>query len=145
MDKSSIESTSESEADLEYEPGSQRYRLGWIVASMLIYTWLVASMAYDWFRDPAGTRGMPATAGQQAAKPGSPLFELDINTATAGQLQALPDVGPRIAERIVMEREANGFFRSVDELQRVHGMGPKTLDKLRPMLTVGGPMSETSP
>lgn len=145
MDKSSIESASESEADPEYQPGSQRYRLGWIVASMLIYTWLVASLAYDWFREPAGTRVLPSTAGQPAVSRGSTLFELDINTATAGQLQALPDVGPRIAERIVMEREANGLFRSVDELQRVHGMGPKTLDKLRPMLTVGTAMSETTP
>ncbi|MCR9291804.1 MAG: ComEA family DNA-binding protein [bacterium] len=145
MDKSSIESASESETDPEYQHGSQRYRLGWIVASMLIYTWLVASLAYDWFREPAGTRVLPSTAGQPAVSRGSTLFELDINTATAGQLQALPDVGPRIAERIVMEREANGLFRSVDELQRVHGMGPKTLDKLRPMLTVGTAMSETTP
>jgi competence protein ComEA len=56
---------------------------------------------------------------------------IDINHATAQQLDELPGIGPAKAAAIVADRELNGPFRSVDDLDRVKGIGPKMLEKLR--------------
>ncbi len=61
---------------------------------------------------------------------------LDVNTADANVLQSLPGIGEKRAKDIVAEREARGAFRSVDDLTRVSGIGPKTVDSLRPFLVV---------
>ncbi len=53
-----------------------------------------------------------------------PDMRLDINAATAPQLNLVPGIGPRLAERIVDDRAQHGPFRSVDDLQRVPGIGP---------------------
>jgi competence protein ComEA len=60
---------------------------------------------------------------------------VDINSAGVTELQTLPGIGPKIAQRIVAER-SRGRFRTVDDLRRVAGIGPKTLDKLRPFIRV---------
>jgi competence protein ComEA len=62
---------------------------------------------------------------------------IDVNRASREELQRLPGIGPKLAERIVEER-ARRPFRSVDDLDRVPGIGPKTLEKLRPFVRVGG-------
>jgi len=59
-----------------------------------------------------------------------------INQATAAQLTSLPGIGPAIAERIVADRRERGPFRSVNDLGRVKGIGPKKLSKLRPYVRV---------
>jgi len=61
---------------------------------------------------------------------------VDLNLADAALLEALPDLGPTKAAAIVDHRDANGPFSSVDDLVNVEGIGPKTLDKLRPVLFV---------
>jgi competence protein ComEA len=61
---------------------------------------------------------------------------VDLNRATAEELQRLPGIGPTLAARIVETRKTTPF-KSVDDLRRVPGIGPKTLDKLRPHVTVG--------
>ena len=61
---------------------------------------------------------------------------VNINTATAEQLQSLPRIGPAMAQRIIAWREAHGGFRSVDELDAVPGIGPTLLETLRPLVTV---------
>ncbi|WP_202113096.1 ComEA family DNA-binding protein [Paenibacillus sp. MMS18-CY102] len=61
---------------------------------------------------------------------------IDINHATAEQLDALPGIGPAKAEAIVADRERNGAFRSLDELDRVKGIGQKLLEKLREHVVV---------
>lgn len=64
---------------------------------------------------------------------------LDINSATAEQLdQALVGVGKVKAEAIVKDREKNGPFKSIDDLLRVKGIGPATLEKNRAKITAGG-------
>jgi competence ComEA-like helix-hairpin-helix protein len=63
-------------------------------------------------------------------------FPIHLNTATAVHLDALPGVGPAIADRILAERRRVGHFTSVDDLLNVRGIGPKTLEKLRSMVTV---------
>ncbi|MEW5848288.1 MAG: ComEA family DNA-binding protein [Myxococcota bacterium] len=65
-------------------------------------------------------------------------IKLDVNTATQEDFVALPGIGERTAQRILADREARGAFATVDELDRVKGIGPKTVEKLRPYLTVGG-------
>lgn len=63
-------------------------------------------------------------------------YKLDLNTATWVELSQLEGVGETLALRIVEHREKNGPFRAVDDLDAVKGIGPKTLDRLRPFLRV---------
>jgi competence protein ComEA len=61
---------------------------------------------------------------------------IDLNTATAEELDKLPGIGPVLAARIVAERDRRPFMK-VDDLRRVSGIGPKKLEGLRPLVTVG--------
>ncbi len=65
-----------------------------------------------------------------------PTLSLDLNSATAAQLQALPTVGPSLAARIVNWREEHGPFASIDDLQNVHGVGEATIARIGPLLSV---------
>ncbi|HVZ93232.1 MAG TPA: helix-hairpin-helix domain-containing protein [Phycisphaerales bacterium] len=56
---------------------------------------------------------------------------IDINTTTAAELELLPRIGPALAKRIIEDRDENGPFESVDDLDRVRGIGPRTLDAIR--------------
>ena len=71
-----------------------------------------------------------------AAKGGSPAGPVDLNTATAEQLEALPGVGPATSKAILAYRTSHGRFRSVTELLEVPGIGPAKLESLRPMVRV---------
>lgn len=62
--------------------------------------------------------------------------KINLNRASAEELQKLPGVGPVLAARIVAFREEHGPFRSVDDLTLVSGIGPKTLDGFRDQVTV---------
>jgi competence protein ComEA len=61
---------------------------------------------------------------------------INVNLATQTELQKLPGIGPKLSQRI-LEVRAKAAFKSVDELRRVPGIGVKTLDKLRPFVTIG--------
>ena len=71
----------------------------------------------------------------------SPAGPLDLNLASASELESLPRIGPKTAQAIVAFRLKRGHFRSVDELDAVKGIGPKTLDLLRPHIFVSTPDS----
>ena len=75
----------------------------------------------------------PAPAARGKLQPGDP--PLDVNAADEAELQRLPGVGPTIARRIV-EARTTERFKSADDLRRVKGIGPKTLESLRPYVTV---------
>lgn len=62
--------------------------------------------------------------------------KLDVNHASAREIEQIPGVGPSLARSILEARTARGRFRSFDELDEVDGIGPKTLDKLRSFLEV---------
>lgn len=71
---------------------------------------------------------------------------LNINTATAEQFAAtMVGVGKAKAEAIVKNREAHGLFKSVDDLDRVRGIGKSTIDKNRDKLTAGGEPAPAKP
>ena len=61
---------------------------------------------------------------------------VNINTATAEQLEVLPGIGPSKAEAIVKDRETNGPFSSVADLARVSGIGDKTVENLGTQIAV---------
>ena len=61
---------------------------------------------------------------------------VDINTATNGELEQLPGIGPKIAAAIVEHRSTNGPFRSIEDLLLVKGIGPKKLEALRNSIVV---------
>ena len=61
---------------------------------------------------------------------------LNINAASAEELQTLPNIGEKMAKRIIDHRTQHGDFASVDALQDVKGIGPKTVEKLRPFVDI---------
>ena len=82
-----------------------------------------------------GSGGGGATGGGSAPG-GSKDNPLDLNTATAEQLDALPGVGPATAQAIVSYRSEHGRFKSVNELLDVRGIGPAKFDALRTLVRV---------
>jgi len=62
---------------------------------------------------------------------------LDLNAATQAELELLPGIGPASAKAIVDFRKHTGGFKSLDDLDKVPGIGPKTLDRVRPYLRLG--------
>lgn len=84
-----------------------------------------------------GAAGGGAAGGgaSGAGGAGSPGGLVPLGTATAEQLETLPGVGPATSAAILTWRDENGGFRSVDDLLEVPGIGEKTLEKLRPLVT----------
>ncbi len=62
--------------------------------------------------------------------------KLDLNQADTEMLTTLPGIGPKTAEKITAYREANGPFRSVEDLLNIKGIGPEKLEKIRMMVTL---------
>ena len=81
---------------------------------------------------------VPVAPAPAAAESGAvaPIGPIDLNRATAEQLDALPGVGPATAAAIVAHRDRNGPFATVDDLLDVRGIGPAKLDGLRTLVTV---------
>ena len=69
-------------------------------------------------------------------KPDSSL--MDLNSATAEQLQTLPGIGPKLAQRIISYRDANGGFRDFSELLNIEGLGKGRVESILPLITLGG-------
>jgi len=61
---------------------------------------------------------------------------LNVNTASAAELEELPGIGPATAARIVEYRQKNGSFKKVEDLMNIRGIGEKSFLKLKPLITV---------
>ena len=64
---------------------------------------------------------------------------IDINTASQAELESLPDIGPATALDIITYREQNGPFKTIEEIENVKGIGPKTFESIKAFITVGNP------
>jgi competence ComEA-like helix-hairpin-helix protein len=93
-------------------------------------------------RPPLQESGDTSNAAAPAAVRDTAGFgePIDLNLAPPEVLERLPRIGPALARRIADYRERNGPFRAVDDLRRVKGIGPKTLDLLRPHVKVSQPL-----
>lgn len=78
--------------------------------------------------------GAPAKAA--AAAKATPASPVNLNTATQAQLETLPGIGAKAAQRILEYRQKNGSFKKVEDLMNVKGIGEKAFLKLKPLLTV---------
>jgi competence protein ComEA len=90
---------------------------------------------------PPGSSSASAGAGAgpgtgSGGGPGSAAQLVDLNTASADELDTLPGVGPATSSAIIAHREQNGPFTSVDQLLDVRGIGEAKLEQLRPLVTV---------
>jgi len=81
--------------------------------------------------------GQPSASTPPPAPGGAPAGKVDLNTADAGALDALPGVGPSTAKNILDDRAANGPFNKVEDLMRVTGIGPKKFEALKDLVTAG--------
>jgi competence protein ComEA len=104
--------------------------LGMLVAVLLAHPIAAGAQSSD---------RMPSTKAKAAAAPSSPV---NLNTATAVQLETLPGIGASAAKRIIEYRQKNGSFKKIEELMNVKGIGEKSFLKLKPFITVGGDKTE---
>lgn len=95
-----------------------------------------ASPAADGSEGRGDTAGGGGPSSADGGGAGGGDGTIDLNSASAAELETLPGVGPALAQRIITHRDLNGPFASVDALDEVSGIGPATLEKLRPLVRV---------
>ncbi|MCK4363708.1 MAG: helix-hairpin-helix domain-containing protein [Candidatus Aminicenantes bacterium] len=76
---------------------------------------------------------------QVQAAPKAGEKKININTASSVELQKLPRIGEKVAQRIIDFRKKNGRFRKVEEIMKVKGIGEKMFNKIKSLITVGEP------
>ncbi len=84
-------------------------------------------------------------AGARASAKAPVAAPININTAAATDLVALPGIGAKTAARIVEYRQKNGPFKKVEELMNVRGVGEKNFLKLKSQITVGAAKADHNP
>lgn len=75
-------------------------------------------------------------SGGRSSKKAPPSAPVNLNTATAEQLQTIPGIGEKKAEEIIAWRKANGDFKAIEDLRKIKGIGEKKFEKMKPYITV---------
>ncbi|RMG02808.1 MAG: helix-hairpin-helix domain-containing protein [Planctomycetota bacterium] len=101
----------------------------WLVAGVLWFAW--------------ANLGDRKTIEFETAPPLSYEFQVDVNEADWPELAQLPGVGETLAKRIVESRDREGRYQHLEDLTRVKGIGPRTLERIRPYLRPLPPISAT--
>lgn len=84
--------------------------------------------------------GSPAIAAPiQIPAPAAAKAPLNLNAATVDQLETLPGIGRKVAERILEYRTKSGGFKKIEELMNVKGIGEKSFLKIKPLVSVAKP------
>lgn len=104
--------------------GDQRVLGALTAAALLLMGWHWARLSH-WGHGSVEVRRFEAQRAN---------YRIDINHAHWVQWAQLEGIGPALSRRIVEDREHNGPFASIDALQRISGIGPKTLERIRPHL-----------
>ena len=81
----------------------------------------------------------PSKRESKKKSPKSSLLtkQININSASQKELEKLPRIGPVTANNIIEFRKANGLFKTIEDITKVKRIGPKTLEKIRPYITLG--------
>lgn len=88
---------------------------------------------------PVYAQKAPAAKTAPAAAASAPI---NLNTATQAQLESLPGIGAKAAQRILEYRQKNGSFKKIEDLMNVKGIGEKSFLRLKPLITVGADKPE---
>lgn len=95
--------------------------------------------------DPsAGSEGAGGAVGAGRADEETRPLKVNVNTAGPDELELLPGIGPARAAEVVRVRRERGSFGTIEELLDVRGIGPVTLDRLRPFAVVADTSGETA-
>ena len=99
-----------------------------LLASVVVFSALFAAQPF--------AQGAQSSAARAEARPAAAT--INLNTATAAELEKLPGIGQKVAARIVQYRDKNGPFKKIEELMNVQGVGEKSFLQLRSRITVSG-------
>lgn len=86
--------------------------------------------------EKAAEKAAPKAAEVQKPAPAAKAAPVNVNTASAAELEKVPGIGPVTAASVVAHRTAKGPFAKAEDLLQVKGIGPKTLEKIRPHITL---------
>ncbi len=110
-----------------------------ITAALIVFS-LIAIAAWCGYQIHLGGR----TIDIERAEPIAIDFKIDVNQAQWPELALMPNIGEQLAKRIVADRTERGPFKDLEELRRVRGIGPKTLESMRPFLQPLPPIQSTA-
>jgi competence protein ComEA len=71
------------------------------------------------------------------AQTNPPKAKVNINTASQAELESLPRIGPKVAQRIIDYRNQNGNFKKIEDIMKVKGIGEKLFAQIKDLITVG--------
>jgi comEA protein len=118
-----------------------------LAGAVLLATLAIGIIADIFGGQQGGKSFSPAACDRESISTAEPLDgfrRIDLNAATAEELQILPGVGPKKAEAIVEYRDRHGLFDSPCRLTEVKGIGEKTLERIKPYVFVSGEVPRPS-